>query len=111
MINKLLKICFTLNSFLKPFIITNEMAKIVKYACSSCGQEHEGWPALTYSSPTNYDTLSDEDKQNIGKLDRDFCVIIYPDQTDRFIRCTLTQKVIDHCTDLKYGLWALLSEE
>jgi hypothetical protein len=43
------------------------------------------------------DTLSEDDKKNIGQLDTDFCVITDSDQTDRFIRCTLTQKVIDHC--------------
>lgn len=38
-------------------------------------------------------------------------MINYPDQTDRFIRCTLTQKVIDSCQDLDYGLWVSLSEK
>lgn len=83
----------------------------IKYTCSCCGQQHEEWPALTYTSPTDYNILSEEDKQNIGELDSDFCVIHYSDQTDRFIRCTLTQKVIDHCEDLEYGLWVSLSEK
>jgi hypothetical protein len=30
---------------------------------------------------------------------------------DRFIRCTLTQKLIDHCEDLEYALWVSLSEK
>jgi hypothetical protein len=86
------------------------MSDQIKYTCSNCGKEHEEWPALTYTSPTNYDTLS-EDKQNIAELTSDFCVITHPDQTDRFIRCTLTQKLIDHCEDLEYGLWVSLSEK
>ena len=87
------------------------MTGTIKYTCSCCGKEHEEWPALVYISPTNYDTLSEDDKKNIGKLDTDFCVITHSDQTDRFVRCTLTQKVIDHCEDLEYGLWVSLSDE
>ena len=87
------------------------MTEPIKYICSCCGKEHEEWPALVYISPTNYDTLSDEDKKNIGELDTDFCIITHSDQTDRFIRCTLTQKVIDHCEDLEYGLWVSLSDK
>ena len=83
----------------------------MKYTCSNCGKEHEEWPALVYTSPTNYDALSEDEKKNIAKLDTDFCVITYPDETDRFIRCTLTQKVNDYCEDLDYGLWVSLSEK
>lgn len=87
------------------------MSDTIKYTCTCCGEEHEEWPALVYISPTNYAILSESDKGNIGKLDTDFCVITHSDQTDRFIRCTLTQKVIDHCEDLEYGLWVSLSEK
>src|SRR5690606_3267210 len=44
------------------------------------------------------------------ELKNDFCVIRYSDQTDLFIRCTLNQKVTDHCEDLQYGFWVLVSE-
>ena len=87
------------------------MPETVKYTCSCCGKEHEEWPALAYVSPTNYDALSDEDKEIIAELDSDFCVIQHKNQTDRFIRCTLAQKVIDHCENLEYGLWVSLSEK
>jgi hypothetical protein len=87
------------------------MPEPIKYKCACCGKEHEEWPALSYLSPTNYDTLSDKDKEEMGELSSDFCIIRHPGQTDRFIRCTLTQKVIDHCEDLEYGLWVSLSEK
>ena len=83
----------------------------IKYTCSCCGKEHFEWPALTFKSPDNYDTLSQQDKDTIAEIDSDFCVITYSDQTDRFIRCTLTQKVIDHCEDLEYGLWVSISDK
>ena len=87
------------------------MRETKKYICSCCGKEHEEWPALVYVTPTNYDTLSEDDKKNIAELNTDFCVIAHSEQTDRFIRCTLTQKVIDYCEDLEYGLWVSLSEK
>jgi hypothetical protein len=82
-----------------------------KYTCSICGKEHEEWPALSFIAPTNYDVLSEQDKKNIGELSSDFCIIHHPEQTDWFIRCTLTQKVIDNCEDLDYGLWVSLSDK
>ena len=87
------------------------MSDSIKYTCSCCGKEHEEWPALAFISPFNYDMLSAEDKQSMGELSSDFCIIRLEDQTDRFIRCTLTQKVNDHCEKLEYGLWVSLSEK
>ena len=87
------------------------MTEQIRYTCSCCGQEHSEFPALTFKSPDNYDTLSQQDKETIATIDSDFCVITHPGQTDRFIRCTLTQKVIDHCENLEYGLWVSLSEK
>jgi hypothetical protein len=87
------------------------MSETIKYTCSCCGKEHEEWPSLAYASPTNYNMLSENEKQDIAELDSDFCVIHHANQTDRFIRCVLTQKVIDHCDNLEYGLWVSLSEK
>jgi hypothetical protein len=87
------------------------MPKKIKYTCACCGKVHEQWPALAYLSPIAYQNLSDEDQKNIAQLTEDFCVITHPGQTDRFIRCTLSQKVIDHCDNLEYGLWVSLSEK
>jgi hypothetical protein len=87
------------------------MPEPIKYICSNCGKEHTEWPALAYDSPSNYKNLTEVDKQSMGTLSTDFCTIKYPDYTDKFIRCTLTQKVIDHCEDLEYGLWVSLSDK
>jgi len=86
------------------------MREPMKYICNYCGQEHEDWPALTYPAPTAYLELSETDRQNLAELNSDFCIITHPEQTDRFIRCTLTMKVLNHCKDLDYGLWVSLSE-
>ena len=87
------------------------MTGIEKYICNCCGQEHFNWPALAYISPTHYNDLTQDDKNNIAELRSDFCVIKYSDKEDRFIRCTLTQKINDHCENLEYGLWVSLSEK
>jgi hypothetical protein len=87
------------------------MPEQTKYICSNCGQEHDEWPALTYSAPVYYNQLTEEEKLGNAELGSDICIIHNPEQTDRFIRCTMTQKVTDHCDDLEYGLWVSLSEE
>ena len=87
------------------------MPENIKFKCSCCGKTHEEWPALTFKSPDSYNNLSEEDKISIGYLNSDFCIINHGDQVDRFIRCTLTQKVNEHCENLEYGLWVSLSEK
>jgi len=83
----------------------------MKYTCNSCGQIHEEWPALAFESPTSYNVLSESMKKQIGELSDDLCIVRHPEQIDRFIRGTLTLKVIDHCENLDYGVWVSLSEE
>lgn len=83
----------------------------MKYICTNCGKEHEEWPSLAFIAPDNYHVLSEQDKAEIATLSSDFCVITHEDQTDRFIRVVMIQKVNDHCEDLDYGLWVSLSEK
>ena len=87
------------------------MSQQIKYICSCCGQEHESWPALTFILPDPYLDLTDEEKEEIAEIDKDFCIIHHADQTDYLIRCTLTQKVNNHCEDLDYGIWVSVSEQ
>jgi hypothetical protein len=82
-----------------------------KFKCTCCGKIIEEWPALTFNSPNNYECLTDDDKKKIGFLNNDFCKINNENQTDRFIRCILIQKVNDNCQDLDYGVWVSLSEK
>lgn len=83
----------------------------IKFTCNCCGEEHESWPAITYSSPSSYSNLSPQEKEEIAVIGEDFCVIKYPDQVDRFIRVVFVQKVNDHCQNLEYGFWVSLSEK
>ncbi|CAM1341747.1 DUF2199 domain-containing protein [Tenacibaculum amylolyticum] len=81
------------------------------YICSECGEIHEVWPALAYNSPSSYFNLDEKEKNTIATLNSDFCTIDYPDQTDRFIRVVLKQRIIDYDDTLEYGLWVSLSEK
>ena len=82
-----------------------------KYTCSICGQDHGEWPALGFKEPNSYVGLTDEEKQTIAEVSSDFCVIKYPDQTDRFIRVVLIQKIVGFSQTLDYGVWVSLSEK
>ena len=64
------------------------------FTCSQCGQVHEGFPAIAFDAPIYYNMLSEQEKNEIAELANDVCVIHYPDQTDRFIRVILNQKII-----------------
>jgi len=83
----------------------------MSFKCSICDEEHDGWPALAFDAPLAYSQLTEEQKEKIAELDSDFCIIRYEDQTDRFIRCTLIQKVNDHNDGLDYGIWVSLSQK
>lgn len=84
----------------------------LEHKCKICGEIHNDYPALTYSSPFSYHYLSEEEKKLYKAfLNSDFCTIEYPDQTDRFIRVVLKQKIIDSELTLDYGLWVSLSEK
>lgn len=82
-----------------------------KRLCASCGMEHSDWPALGFMAPIHYDALNPSQRDAMAKLSSDFCVIRYPEQTDRFIRTTLTVPVLEACVGLDYGIWASLSEK
>ena len=83
----------------------------MRFKCSKCGEEHEGWPAIAFDMPHYYHILSVQDKKEMATLDDDFCIINHGDQIDRFIRVVLFQKVKDSCQDLHYGLWVSVSEK
>ena len=82
----------------------------------------EAYPALAFIAPKPYadffngqpilnQTFPKNKHGAQGKLAEDHCVITYPDQSDHFIRVTLTQKIVDDNQDLEYGLWVSVSAE
>src|SRR5690349_9399198 len=83
----------------------------MSYQCSVCGEIHEDLPALGFNSPYYYDILSETDKESIASLTSDFCTINHVEQTDRFIRTVLHQKIREFDDTLDYGVWVSLSEK
>ncbi len=81
------------------------MSENIKFKCDCCGKIHDEWPALTFNSPDNYNCLSENDKNSIGYLDKDFCVINYQDQSDRFIRCVLEVVGDNKKSETKNNKW------
>ncbi|PSK89998.1 DUF2199 domain-containing protein [Taibaiella chishuiensis] len=79
--------------------------------CAKCGEFHDKLPAIGFTTPFYYEVLNETDKARMATLSEDFCVIEHEEQTDRFIRATLTLQVNDACEDLDYGIWVSLSEK
>jgi hypothetical protein len=82
-----------------------------KYKCPNCDEVHDELPALAFKTPYHYDIHPNDKKKTIAEISSDFCVINHPEQTDRFIRTTMTIKVNDACEDLNYGIWVSLSKK
>ena len=70
------------------------------------------WDTLVFDAPQDWYELSEEIKGR-SKLTAQICEINYTDNNphNRFIKVSLTQRVIDHNKSLKYLLWAVVSEE
>lgn len=91
--------------------IFKKKRKPTEFKCPTCGEVHDELPAIGFAAPFYYETLNENDKTEIAELSSDFCVIKHEDQTDRFIRTTLTIQVNDACENLDYGIWVSLSEK
>jgi hypothetical protein len=85
--------------------------KTNEFKCTTCGQVHDGLPALGFETPFQYNALNEKDKSEIAEISDDFCIIYHPDQTDRFIRAVMTIQINDACENLDYGIWVSLSEK
>lgn len=80
------------------------------HTCTSCGEKHEDMPAIGFAIPDPYNQLSEEERIAYqAECDSDFCIIRYPDQTDRFIRAVLLIPIIGHEETLEYGGCGYLS--
>lgn len=82
-----------------------------EFVCDTCGKVHDELPAIGFAAPFHYDILSENDKKEIAEISSDFCIIKYPDQTDRFIRTVLSIQIKNACESLDYGVWVSVSEK
>lgn len=74
------------------------------YTCTPCSEKHEDMPVIDFATPDNQ--LSEEECWIVyqAEWDSDFCIIRYPDQTDRFIFAVLLIPIIGHEETLEYGV-------
>ena len=96
---------------MRIFDLFKKKPKSTEYKCLTCGEMHDELPALGFITPFYYETLNEKDKKEIAEISTDFCVIKHKEQTDRFIRTTLTIPINNACEDLDYGVWVSLSEK
>lgn len=69
-------------------------------------------PAIGFITPDPYNELSEDERSTYqAECNGDFCIIRYPDQTDRFIRTVLHIPIIGHEETLEYGVWVSVSEK
>jgi hypothetical protein len=60
--------------------------EIVRYKCTTCGEEHEGLPDLSFASPFHFGTVPEAERAKRAILTSDTCVI---DDGDFFVRVCL----------------------
>lgn len=95
---------------LKRFL--NRKSASTSPICPICNHAHDTWPTIAFLEPYALTEFSDTDRaEKVKEKNDDFCIIEYPDQTDRFIRAVLLQEVRNHCKVLDYGIWVTLSEK
>jgi len=87
------------------------MAAIFAFKCSCCGEIHEGSPSFGYNEPWQYSTLSDEQKEAMGRLTDDLCTITHDEGTDYFIRAVLEIPIMGVEDPFSWGVWSSLSEK
>lgn len=79
----------------------------VSFICSSCGESHEGFPALTFKSPAPCEWASVEERAADWNLHSDFCR--YKD-VDFYVRAVLELPIIGSEQVLEFGVWSTLSK-
>ena len=87
------------------------MAAIFAFICSCCGKVHEGSPSFSFDAPWQYASLSEAQKETMGKLSSDFCTITHEEGTDYFIRTTLEIPIHGVTEPFTWGVWVSLSEK
>lgn len=87
------------------------MAAIFAFKCSCCGELHEGSPSFAFQAPDPYTWLTDEQKQDIGQLSDDLCVIRRVERTDHFVRAVLEIPIHGVDEPFVWGIWVSASQQ
>lgn len=85
--------------------------QLKEYTFNYYKRSQNDWPSIICTYPSSYQNLSRVDKEFNTVLNSFICTIKYLKHTERFVRCTLSQKIIGQASDLQYEIWIALSEE
>ena len=80
----------------------------MKYLCSVCENEHDGFPSWASDRPADYWDVPDDKRESDVFLTSDSCVI-----ADRFffVRASLDIPIIGSSESYSWGVWISLSEK
>lgn len=81
--------------------------EVLRYRCSTCGEEHEGLPDLAFGSPLYYGQVPEAERSTRAVLTSDTCVI---DNEDYFVRACLEVPIRGTRSTFVWGVWVSLSE-
>lgn len=77
------------------------------FQCSTCGEWHEGMPALSAQAPTYYYSIPEDERGSRCFLDTDICVV---DEEFYFLRSNLLIPVEGLETSFMWGIWVSVSK-
>ena len=81
--------------------------EVIRYRCTTCGEEHEGLPDLSFASPFHYGTVPEAERTKRATLTSDTCVI---DGEDFFVRVCLPIPIRGTQAEFVWGVWVSLSK-
>ena len=79
-----------------------------RYTCRTCGEIHEGVPALSASAPLFYYAIAPEERAARCELTSDTCVV---DDAHFFVRGNIAVAVDGLNDQFHWGVWVSLSRE
>lgn len=88
--------------------MTSADPPVFRFACTFCGDEHEGLPALAFDEPVYTHALPDEEWKRRVVLTSDTCEL---DGVHFFVRGRLEIPVHGWPEPLSWGVWMSLSRE
>lgn len=87
------------------------MGAIFAFKCSCCGELHEGSPSFAFQAPDPYTWLTEEQKQSIGQVSDDLCVIRHAERTDYFVRAVLEIPIHGVSEPFVWGVWVSAGQQ
>lgn len=87
------------------------MAAIFAFQCTCCNEIHEGSPSFLSPEPDAYAGLSEAQRQSMGWINSDACVITRDDHTDYFVLAILEVPIHGVEQPFSWAVWVSLSEK